>query len=529
MKRKNNKKNVYVILAVLATLAVAVIAWFSLSGSDSEEKKVEQTNQSASLTYGFGGDPVSLNPINSNDLWGLKTINMIYSPLARTNNDGTVTNELAKSIRQTEDGKTIIVKLRKDVKWSDGEKLTADDVVFTYTEKAKKENGKYESLWVGNQPLTAEKVDDYTVKFNLPSPSAAAVNNITNETYIIPEHVYKNTKDFSVNDLSVYPTVGTGPYVLEKYTSGSTLTLKANPNYYGGKVVINKLNVRIIPNSDTLKVALQNGEVDAASVSSTDIADLKNSSLTSYTYSAGGINYLGINSELVTDSRVRQAIFYALDRSEINTGVFDSKKYFLEAKSFLPSDNTFYYKKTSAYNQNVKKAKSLLAEAGASNLTFTMAYDATNDTFVKEAAIIQEELAKVGITVHLEAGDGDTILAELKKNGTTKYPLFLRSYSMGNDPDTYKRLFQTGGASNYFKLANADIDALFTKGVKELNKNKRQTIYDDLQTQLANQAVIYPISSDKGVVAVNNRIKGVKTENLYPIYTFGDWADLKAK
>ena len=118
MKRKNNKKNVYVILAVLATLAVAVIAWFSLSGSDSEEKKVEQTNQSASLTYGFGGDPVSLNPINSNDLWGLKTINMIYSPLARTNNDGTVTNELAKSIRQTEDGKTIIVKLRKDVKWS---------------------------------------------------------------------------------------------------------------------------------------------------------------------------------------------------------------------------------------------------------------------------------------------------------------------------------------------------------------------------------------------------------------------------
>lgn len=527
MKRRKNRKGVCALTAAAIVAIIGIVVWFITQNNT--QSTASSLSEDKSLTYGFGGDPVSLNPINSNDLWGLKTINMIYSPLSRTNNDGTVTYELATDIEQSEDGKTITVKLRDDVKWSDGEDFTADDVVFTYTEKAKKENGKYESLWIGDEPLTVEKVGDYTVQFNLPSASAAAVNNITNETYIIPEHVYSDVSDFSVNDLGVYPTVGTGPYVLKSYTSDSDLKLTANKYYYGGDVDVDTIDVKIISNSDTLKVALQNGEVDTASISSTDIADLKNSNVTSYTYSAGGINYLGINSEVITDSRIRQAIFYALDRDEINTGVFDSEDYYLEAKSFLPSDNAFYYKKTPSYAQNIEKAKELLEEAGASNLTFTLAYDSSNDVFVKEAAIIQEELAEIGVTVNLEGGDGDTILAELKTDGTTKYPLFLRSYSMGNDPDIYKRLFQTGGASNYFKLANSDIDALFTEGATTLDEDDRKEVYNELQTELAAQAVIYPISSDKGVIAANNRVTGIETENLYPIYTFGDWAELNVK
>lgn len=347
---------------------------------------------------------------------------------------------------------------------------------------------------------------------------------MTNETYIIPKHIYKNTSDFSVNDLGVYPTVGTGPYVLKKFTSGSSLTLTANKYYYGGKVNTKKINVRIIENADTLKVALQKGEVDLASVDSNAVSDLKSSGVSTKTYSAGGINYLGINAKVITDSRVRQAIFYALNRSDINDGVFNSKSFYQTATSFLPTDNTYFDKVTPAYKQNIKKAKELLKEAGSENLSFTMAYDSTNSIFTKEAAIIQGELEKIGIKVTLAGGDGDTILAELKKDGTTKYPLFLRSYSMGNDPDTYKRLFQTGGASNYFKLANSNIDALFTKGAETLDTSDRKSVYNDLQKALADQAVFYPISSDNGLLAVNSRVSGIQTKNLYPIYTIGDWA-----
>lgn len=107
MKRKSNKGKWYALITIIAVLAV-IAAVFGISKSKKDGQQVSKN--SSSLTYAFNADPVSLNPINSNDLWGLKTINMIYSPLARTNNDGTVTYELAKSIKQAEDGKSIVVK-----------------------------------------------------------------------------------------------------------------------------------------------------------------------------------------------------------------------------------------------------------------------------------------------------------------------------------------------------------------------------------------------------------------------------------
>ena len=529
MKRNGKKTILYVVLSVVALLAIVGFFWLGSKNTKKEESSPASTSSKTKLTFGFGGDPVSINPINSNDIWGLRVINFIYSPLVRTNNDGTVTQELVTDVEQSTDGKSITVKLKEDIKWSDGEEFNADDVVFTYTQKAKKENGKYESLWVGNQPPVVKKIDQFTVQFDLAVPSAAAVNNITNETYIIPEHLYSEVSDLSIKDLGVYPTVGTGPYVLDKFSPGEGLQLSANPHYYGGKVGIDNIEIPIIPNADTLKVALQSGEIDGALISAVDVADLKGKDISTYAYSSGSINYFGINSEIISDIRIRQAIFYALNRSDIHKALYDSKDYYLNAYSFLPSDNVYHDDKTPEYKQDIEKAKALLDEANASNLTFSLAYDATNATFQKQAAIIQEQLSKVGITVHLEGGDGDTILAELKTKGTTKYPLFLRSYSMGNDPDTYKRLFQTGGASNYFRLASEKVDGYFASGGAELDKNQRQNIYNQLQTELANEAVLYPIDSPKGVVAFNNRITGIDVKNLYPIYIFGDWAKLSIK
>lgn len=532
MKRSNPKTKLYAAISVVVLLVVAAFSWLQ----SKPNKKEETASSSASaksaeshITFGFGGDPVSINPINSNDFWGLRTINLIYTPLVRTNNDGTVTNELATDVQQSEDGKSITVKLKEDVRWSDGEEFNADDVVFTYTQKAKKENGKYESLWVGNQPPVVKKINNFTVQFDLAVPSAAAVNNITNETYIIPEHLYGDVADLSIKDLGVYPTVGTGPYVLEKFSSGEKLEFRANPYYHRGTVGIEKITAPIISNSDTLKVALQSGEVDGALLTAADVPDVKDSDVTTYAYSSGSINYFGINSEIISDQRIRQAIFYALNRGEIHKALYASDDYYLSAYSFLPADNAYHAAETPEYKQDLEKAKALLKEANASDLTFSLAYDATNDTFQKQAAIIQEQLAKVGITVQLEAGDGDTILAELKSEGTTKYPLFLRTYSMGNDPDTYKRLFQTGGASNYFKLANDKVDGYFASGGAELDKEKRQEIYKQLQTELANEAVIYPVESPKGILVFNNRVTGIDVKNLYPIYIFGDWGTLSLK
>ncbi|MEG2253878.1 MAG: ABC transporter substrate-binding protein [Vagococcus sp.] len=513
------------LFGMTAVLGLALSACGSNKTEAPKEKKDTDT-----FTYGISGDPTSLNPITVSDRWGLTTVNMIYSPLVRIEGDGSQKMELAKEIEPASDGKSVTVKLKDNVTWSDGEKFTADDVVFTYNEKAKKENGNADSLWVGDKPVTAEKVDDYTVKFDLPSVSAAAMNNIATETYIMPEHVFKNEPDFSGNALKADP-VGTGPYKLTNYKRGEYLQFEANDSYYGGKPNIKNVTFRIIANADTTKVALQKGEIDASYILPNNIEDIKNSDINTYEYSENRVGYMGVNnnSEKLKDQKVRQAVFYALDKNELNKAAYLSDKYYTNADSILPPNNPFATKDVETYNTNVDKSKELLKEAGVKELKISLAFSSDDPVQTIQATLMQQQLQKAGITLELAGGDATAIFAEMQKEGTQKYDLFMGGYIMGNDPDLYSSLFKTGGSANYFHYSSNKTDQLFNEGAVELDQSKREKIYGDLQKEIANDAVFYPIVDSKKVLAVNKQIKDVEKAGLIPIYTFEDVSKLTIK
>lgn len=526
------KKLKYGAVTLLFATAGLFLAACSTSSSPNKAttSKTETTKDASSFTYAISGNPASLNPINTSDRWGLTVTNMIYSPLVAIETDGTQKNILADSIEAAKDGLSVTVKLKQTIKWSDGEKLTADDVVFTYTQKAKKENGNADKLWIGGKPITIQKVDDYTVKFILPEPSAAAVNNIATETFIIPKHIYKDVADFSVKELPVAP-VGTGPYKLKTYKTGEYLAFEANKTYFGGTPAIKNVTLRIIESNDTAKVALQKGEVDAAVVLPSAISDLDSHDITVYPYSETRVGYLGLNtkSDALTNVKVRQAVLYALDKSELNQAAYLNKKYYSTPNSFLPPSNPFATEEVNTYKTNAQRSKALLAEAGVSDLKLNIGFSATDPAQTVQATLIQQQLKKAGITVTLEGGDGTAIFSELKKPGSTKYNLFLGGYIMGNDPDLYAALFKTGGSSNYFQTNNAKTDQLFDKAAVETDPTKRKTLYDQLQKEVADDARIYPIVDNKKILAVNNRIANVKKANLVPIYTFEDLSKLTIK
>lgn len=509
---------------LLATAAVLTLAACANSGaSNTSSSSATSSADIETFTYAIDGDPSSTNPINTSDRWGLTLTNFIYSPLIRVEADGTYVNELADSYEIAEDGLSITVKLRQDVKWSDGEAFTADDVLFTYEQKLKKENGGADGLYINDQPVSLEKIDDYTVKFVLPAVSAPALDNIVTETYIIPEHVFKDEPDFSVNQLKATP-VGTGPYKFVEYKNGEYIKLEANENYYKGEAEIDNLVLRIIESPDTTKVALQTGEVDAAFVLPTVIKDLDTKTLDTYAYSENRIGYLGLNTstEELKDVKVRQALLYALNKEEFNQAAYLDKEYYENPYSFLPVANPYKTDDVEKYEQNVEKAKQLLAEAGVSNLTVNLGYNSSDAAQTLQATLIQQQLAAIGVTVELAGGDSSALFTELRKEGSTAYDLFLGGYIMGNDPDQYARLFKSGGASNYFKLTSPEVDGLFEQGAVELDHAKREKIYDDLQAELADQAAIYPIVDNKKILAVNKRVKNVEEAGLIPIYTFED-------
>ncbi len=515
---------------IFSVLALSLLVISGCSGNTDKKESTKKQSDKSTFTYAINGDPNSMNPVNVGDRWGLTTINMIFSPLVRIEGDGSHKNELAESLTPSEDGKELLVKLRQDVKWSDGEALTADDVVFTYNQKVKKENGGADALWIGDEPIQTEKVDDYTVSFKLPSVSAAAINNIATETYIMPEHLYKDIADFSGTDLKA-DLVGTGPYKLIKYKRGEYLQFEANEHYYGGKPSVKNVTLRIIPSADTTKVALKNGEVDASYIFPSDIEEIEKAGLNVHSYSENRVGYMGINlnSDKLKDVKVRQAIFYGINKDELNKGAYLDKEYYNNAYSILPPNNPFYSDDVEKYDVDEEKAKSLLKEAGVSDLTLNLGFASDNVDQTLQATLIQQQLQNVGITVELAGGDGVALSTEIQKPDTKKYDLFLNGYIMGNDPDLYSSLFATGKSFNFFHYSNPTVDELFDKGAVELDEAKRADIYAELQKEIAADAVFYPIVDNKKILAVNERVSGIEEVGLVPIYTFEDLSKLTIK
>ena len=278
------------ILAGVITTTMLLTACGTKAGSeDSNSGSAEKPD---TFIYGIDGDPGnSVNTITTGDRYGLMEIKAIYSPLYMYNADG-INYFLAESMTQSEDKLTYTAKLRQDVKWSDGEDFTADDVVFTYNEMLKQENAgwAYSQLIFNGKPVQVTKVDDYTVDFTLPEVSAPGIELLAN-IFIMPEHIYKGETNFENSEKNATP-VGTGPYILEEYMAGQYVKFVRNENYFLGKPEIENIIFRIIPDANTAKLALQKGEINALSVQSSDLTDLTSESLTTYSYEEGRVGYL---------------------------------------------------------------------------------------------------------------------------------------------------------------------------------------------------------------------------------------------
>lgn len=519
MKRKH-------VLLLIISLFLLLIS----CGSKNETNTVQSNGQPDTFVYAIDANPGSTNPITSSDRWGLTFVNTVYSPLTIVNGKGEYENVLADSVSVSDDGLVVTVKLKENLKWSDGEPITAEDVVFTYETKANKENGNYNNLWINDNPVKFVAVDDLTVQFILPEVSVAVSNNIATLTYIIPKHVYENVKDFSVNDLDV--VVGSGPYKLKEYKRGEYISFEANPYYYGGEAKIKNLIFRIITNTETRKLALKTGEVDATFILPNEIEEITSAApIDIYAYTENRIGYVGLNTitDQLKDVRVRQAIFYALNKKEMDRAAYVSEEFYSVPYSFLPETNKYHTNNLEKYEQNLDKARELLKEAGVTSLNINIAFSASDPAQTIQATLIQQQLAQIGINVELQGGDGTAIMAEFRKEGSKTYNMLLNGYIMGNDPDQYRRLFETGGRSNYFKVSSEKIDELFRLGAVELNETRRREIYEELQQEIANEAFIYPIVDNKKVLAVNKRIGDVEKAAPIPIYTLQDFSKLVIK
>ena len=230
--------------------------------------------------------------------------------------------------------------------------------------------------------------------------------------HVLPKHLLENYPDISKSPLNKKP-VGTGPYRFVEWKTGEKVVFDANPDYFEGKPYISRVITRVIPDQATMFLELKSGGVDIMTltppqyVRQTETAEFRKS-FNKYKYTSSGYTYLGfrLSHPFFKDKRVRQAIAYAADKKALIDGVLLG----------LGQEATGPYKPgTWAYNPNVRKyphdparAKALLAEAGwkekdgvlvkdGQPFEFTVLTNAGNDARAKTAAILQQNLAEVGI------------------------------------------------------------------------------------------------------------------------------------
>ena len=340
----NRRKMAGLMSGVLA-LSLAACGSSSQTGSTAAATEAATAAATAAATEGAaetGSNIVNigvtnqlgtLNPLNMDwSFINLHATSMMFLPLVTVGADNNFNYLLAESVT-TDDNLTFTIKIRDDAVWSDGESVTADDVIFTILRMTSPEvaNANFDfSMFKGFESGTSpegadsieglKKVDDKTVQFvaNTPMSLNTFLNNCCVWICILPSHVLKDVPadQLATYDWFQHPDVVDGPYILDDYDSAHYISYHANENYFLGAPKIEKLNFRIIDPSEVLP-ELKSGEIDfvqpaTCSIPVTDQEAVQ--ALDGYTASwtdpiTNEMTFF--NTKKVTDANVRKAFVMA--------------------------------------------------------------------------------------------------------------------------------------------------------------------------------------------------------------------------
>lgn len=347
---------------------------------------------------------------------------VLFSTLFKRDKNLGMENDLASSYEVSEDLLTWTVKLREDVLFTDGEKLTSEDVVYTY-EKAKESGSSIDLTMLDS----VKAIDDYTVAFTLNKPQSTFIEKMA-YIGIVPKHAHnENFKD---------NPIGSGPYEFIQWDKGQQVIVEANENYYDEKPKMKKLTM-VFLDDDAAYSAVKAGQVDIASIpgslASADIEGKKIIELDSietygieYPMQKGGQkdeNGNKVGNDVTSDKAIREALTYAVDRNMLVEGVLNGHGTVsttgLEKMPWLNKETVIDEK------QDIEKAKKILEDGGWKDTNnngtidkngveaeFKLLY--TDGKYRQELGLSYVEVAKkLGIKVKLEARTWDDIESEI--------------------------------------------------------------------------------------------------------------------
>ena len=429
------------IIGAVAAIAIVAIGAFALMGGSHDD---DPTHLTVAAHSNMKEPEAGFNPLTG---WGCGHMNynpLVQSCLFKTDSNGTIVPDLATDYSIEDDGKTWVVNVRDDVKFSDNSTFDAKDVAFTFNTAKDTET----DLDLTNlEKVTA--VNDTCVKFELVEPRSTFIYDLR-YVGIVPEEYDNNT--YGENP------IGTGPYVLDHWDKGQQAIFKVNDNYYGDKPYFTQVTM-LFPEESTWLELAKSGQVDVVPVATSAL----NQSVDGYKFvekSAGraqGVSfpYLEDNGEVTNESgwkignnvtadkAIREALNVGVNRQKMCDEVFSGHA----TPEYTSVDTRAYANPDAAVQDgNVDEAKQILKDGGwedtdgdgiveknGTKASFDLYYPPDYLDRQSLATVFAEQAKEIGIEVNLVGADWDTIYANMYSSA---------ALVQQTSPDPYKSIYQ---------------------------------------------------------------------------------------
>lgn len=438
---------------------------------------------------------------------------------------------------KTDDAKVWTLTLQKGVKFMDGSPFNAEAVKYNFDRVRGMKQAPASRLPAID---SVEAVDEGTVRITLKNAYPVFSENLTKLFMVSPTaaKAHVAADDPWGNKWMFDNAVGTGPYKVESWVKGQTVTLVKNADYWGGWKGnhIEKIILRFVKEAATRRLLLESGDVDIAEGVSFDDLDalskVKGVVVKGYEQPSMVTMMLRLKGPL-KDAKVRKAIQLAFSYDDFIKGVLSGRA--LYAQSPLPSPVWAFDKSLPAMKQDLATAKKLMAEAGFPTGGFSLQI-ATISPYgwfqPREAQILQANLKELGITATIQ--DFPDAAAYYAAIGTADKGPDIYAWSFNNsfnDPeDNFRRMFYSTmtpdkGGINYIRYSNPKVDALIDKGLTMSKREDRFPVYQELQKILMDDAVAIFAAQPQFFMTTRDSLQGY-VWNPFSINNSYEWYDL---
>jgi peptide/nickel transport system substrate-binding protein len=393
--------------------------------------------------------------------------------------------QLAKEWEYVAEENAYIFKLRENVTWHDGEKFTAEDVIFTI-DYVKTHPNPFVTL-IGPSGVTkTEAIDDYTVKLYLEQTHAPFLNDIAGTLAIIPKHIWEGVDD-PKSLTGPEAVIGTGPYTLADYSKEhGTYLYQAYADYYLGKPFVDEIKF-VKVSEEMIPAALKEGSVSAGDIPPEVVSEMEKAGLTVIAAPASWNAKLTINhqKEPLSSRQFRQALAYAIDRESL-VQITQRGHALAGSPGIMPPTSDWYNPDTPQYEYDLAKAGGLLEGLGYEMEDGYFTKDGkvlelellATAQFKEDGQFVKQQLEEAGIKIDFRTMEAKTVDAKVEA-----WDFDLSIYGHGGlyEPSILKRVIMDKGFNSARYTSNETLNQLLEAQLSEMDAEKRRELVFQIQ------------------------------------------------